>query len=199
MDKPDFAFCFKAAMLQAARTNDADKQAILARLVTERLSSGEESLLSIIIQQSCECTGMLTNNQLRILALCTWIRLLSVQDRWVAQTIRDSSVGEHLLPTMRRLAPMSKVSVADFLHLSGASCVHIAGGINAVDPLNWLTVPSEEWGLHQKESILHLLDEFGTRHQFTPPVILTYKGLVVGACACDILTGGATDLRTLLE
>jgi hypothetical protein len=195
MDEPDFAFSFKVALLQAARTSDGNKHTILARLVTERLSSGRDSLHSIVVQQACESMDLLTSNHLRILALCTWIRSLDASHRWGVYT--GASVSA-IYPIIRKLAPVSQIGGVDFIHLSSVSCLQISGDITAsVGALNVLCAPNEEWGWKQRDAMVYL--ERLLYDGFNQPVLLTSKGLAIGACAGDVLTGSSTNLKTVLE
>jgi hypothetical protein len=191
MDKPDFAFCFKGALLQAARTDSGDKHAILARLVTERLANDGDSLLPIVVQQACECMGLLTSSHICILALCSWGWFLSDEYHRMLHTIDATTFEMEFMPTIRKLAPASEVGRDAFLYLDDVSCLRITADTNAlhVTPLFGKQRRHESDGI--RELIVHLKDRMLCS--------LTCKGLVIGTCAYDALTGSTTDLRRVLD
>lgn len=68
-DYPDFSVMLQKALLASAQTDNKDKHAILARLVSERLKTEPESILALGSKMACDAISYATANQLMILGL----------------------------------------------------------------------------------------------------------------------------------
>jgi hypothetical protein len=195
MDEPSFAVCFKTAMLQAALTSDSNKHTVLAGLVAERLSSREDDLYTVVIPHACECMGMLTGNQLRILALCLCIWLLGRKGK-----SSSLSVQAPRLQDIHKLVPSTIVTDLDLLHLDGVSCIHIIGDLQGlVDDLNLLIKPSDKWTKKETENVRHLVHLSQKTGLIDARLVFTFEGVVIATHVYEILAEPAAQYHEALS
>ena len=76
---PDFSYLVRDALAGAARTSDLEKIGMLARLVSERLLIGGETVLALATRQAVETIPLLTVRQLRILGLVVTVERIRPQ------------------------------------------------------------------------------------------------------------------------
>lgn len=224
MEEPDFAALFKDAILGAARTENKTIHALLARLVSERLSSKDGDLISLAVGQACQLVRTLTGDQLRFLAVLTWVRYV-LKD--AIPQLQDYSDLRGILKDPRRcrnmlflktvrenlplIVPNDVITKLDMLHLSGMSCVHIRGDTrDTLSNLNQLRrkiyegldlAPRNDRSNIEKAclNMAHLMGPaIGNDSGVTlAPIILTSTGLLIGLCVFDQLTSSETDLNRL--
>jgi hypothetical protein len=126
-DHPDFSAFLQKALLTSAQTESKDKHKLLARLVSERLTSEPESVFSLASKMACDALSFASTNQIMLLGLAT--NLFSIRphpfppfglkpehfqdwmDNWITQ----------------RLFPYKKLIIGkqDLNHLESLSCLKI--------------------------------------------------------------------------
>lgn len=68
-DHPDFSTFLQKALLTSAQTDSKDKHKLLARLVSERLTSQPESVFSLASKKACDALSFTSMNQIILLGL----------------------------------------------------------------------------------------------------------------------------------
>lgn len=115
-DHPEFSATLKQAILSAAQTESEEKHRLLARLVTERLSTGADSTLAVASKMACDAIAFATTRQLHVLGLQTNILHIQPLDPLPAQ-----SYTMWLNARLLRFADLS-ASHIDYIHLEAISC-----------------------------------------------------------------------------
>lgn len=186
-EHPQFSATLHRAMISASLTESRDKHALLAQLVSERLTAEPESLLSLATAMATDAVGSLTRGQLRLLGLAASIGY--VQSPY-------SDVPQSVAFFQARISQFINVTPTDYdyLNLEAASCAQRSnfGGRNLTRLLNrgchatviddaWESMPI--WG-----RLLHIWNEKELKFLY-----LTTVGILIGTTVYDNETGHTTD------
>lgn len=190
---PDFSVLLQKAILASAQTDNNDKHKILAKIVSERLKTDTESILSLGSRMACDTISYLTSNQLMILGLAA--NLFSIRPN-VPLSIRSDdtntkdSLDIHFIIT---LLPYKDIILRriDLVHLESLSCLKFSTFIMH-NKSNLFENGDYVFGLDKirdpdlRESIVANWNN-GLQH-----IDLTTVGLIIGISVSDILTSKNT-------
>lgn len=190
---PDFSVLLQKAILASAQTDNNDKHKILAKIVSERLKSEPESILSLGSKMACDAISYLTSNQLMILGLAA--NLFSIRPNVPLPVRSDDtntkdSLDFHFIIT---LSPYKDIFLRriDIIHLESLSClkfntfvVHNKSNLYTNDDYVFRLDNIRDPEL--RESIFTNWDK-GLQH-----IDLTTVGLIIGISVSDILTNKNT-------
>ncbi len=127
LNQPDFSILLQKAMISSAQTDNKQKHELLARLVSDRLSEGSETLFTLTSQLACEAISRLNIKQMKILGILASIYFIrpspfpssevvlhdAVMSSWWSQWLEDK------LRTYQDVTPLTM----DYLHLESLSCL----------------------------------------------------------------------------
>jgi hypothetical protein len=126
-DHPDFSAFLQKALLTSAQTDSKDKHKLLARLVSERLTSEPESVFSLASKMACDAISFATNNQIILLGLVT--NLFSIRPSPFPPKGLEPEQFQDWLDNWltRRLNPFRNLTIGkqDLRHLESLSCLKI--------------------------------------------------------------------------
>ncbi len=124
LNQPDFSILLQKAMISSAQTDDKQKYELLARLVSDRLSQGSESLFTLTSQLACDAISRLSINQMKILGVLATVFYIrptpfpptnksqqEIEDWWSEWLEEKLSLCLDINPNLM-----------DFLHLASLSC-----------------------------------------------------------------------------
>ena len=214
LQDPAFAVFLGETAYEAVQTDNTAKHAILSRLVIERLSLDTEDFAALILPDACKTIRSLTGDQLRFLAIITWV--------WSG---RDSGMGASfnglfrnslplVLSGLADIMPKNELRGADISHLAATSCVTVQGYSHPVaDCVNQLRISMAHAGYgdeavpeSQAQSIRAVATElrrvlggYDAQSRAAASLAPTTKGIVLGVCTFDELVGGKTELSRILE
>lgn len=196
-DQPDFSVLLHKALIAAAQTDNRGKHELLARLVSERLMSGSESLLTLISKVATDAISDMNDKQLRILGLQS--TLYYVRPNGVAAQVYQ---GAFLAWALQRLSPYQSLQFTqlDLLHLDSLSCLRYETTITR-DLKTVLTSGAPEGFVLDFDAFV--ATPIGS-HVFTlwqesrlNSVTLTAAGMLIGIYVSDSLLGITTSLAGL--
>ena len=190
---PDFSVLLQKAILASAQTDNNDKHKILAKIVSERLKTDTESILSLGSKMACDAISYLTSNQLMILGLAA--NLFSIRPN-VPLSIRsdDTNTKDSLdIHFIIKLLPYKDIILRriDLVHLESLSCLKFSPFIMH-NKSNLFENGDYVFGLDKirypdlRESIVANWNN-GLQH-----IDLTTVGLIIGISVSDILTSKNT-------
>ena len=117
LEDPSFSVVLQKSILSAAQTDNQNTHDLLARLVSERIQSPPESLLSMASKIACDVVSSITPNQLMMLDLLANIMWLKP-----ATKLDSSEVSSWLHPRMS-IASQVNIIYLDYMHLESLSCI----------------------------------------------------------------------------
>lgn len=201
LNQPDFSILLQKAMVSSAQTEDKQKHELLARLVTERLTTESESMLGLASQIACDVVPKLTVNQMSILSLLIHENSMKPSpfpphdmsqeefNKWyVGYLTEKMQVYQNLI-----------VSNLDLLHLAALSCVSISGISVANHLRHILFVNKKETGysfdtqLFTSTSIGKKMNELW--ESYLNGVQPTSIGQLIGIYVSDMLNNTKTSLE----
>jgi hypothetical protein len=194
-DHPDFSAFLQKALLTSAQTDSKDKHKLLARLVSERLTSEPESVFSLASKMACDALSFASTNQIMLLGFVTNLygirphpfppvglqpeQFQDWMDNWITQ----------------RLSPYKNLTIGkqDLNHLESLSCLKINQFVGR--DLNQIyTVGDFKFDFNilkdtvLNEKIKQLWD--GSRLQ---TIDLTTTGQIIGVMASDMISNTKTN------
>ena len=194
-DHPDFSAFLQKALLTSSQTDSKDKHKLLARLVSERLTSEPESVFSLASKMACDALSFASTSQTMLLGLVTNLygirphpfppvglkpeQFQDWMDNWITQ----------------RLSPFKNLTIGkqDLNHLESLSCLKINQFVGR--DLNQLyTVGDFKFDFNilkdtvLKEKIKQLWDS--SRLQ---TIDLTTTGQIIGVMASDMISNTKTN------
>lgn len=115
-EQPDFSALLQKSIISAAQTGSESKHDILARLITERLQTENESLLALSSRIACDVVPSLTEKQLQILGLSS--------DIYVIIPLQKLDENQYYQWLMSRFTPYKNLTFGhlDMLHIEALSC-----------------------------------------------------------------------------
>ena len=122
---PDFSVLLKDAMIASGRTASSEKHKLLARVVSERLLAGEESLVALAGNLACDAIPHLSPKHLRCLGVMPvvyGIRPVTFPPNIPPGTFHDwwtTWLSNSLSPLM----PLGNMTHIDYAHLLSVSCI----------------------------------------------------------------------------
>ena len=125
LNQPDFSILLQKAMISSAQTDDKQKYELLARLVSDRLSQGSESLFTLTSQLACDAISRLSINQMKILGVLAtvfYIRPTPFPPTNKSQQEIGDSWSEWLEEKLSFCQDINP-NIMDFLHLASLSCI----------------------------------------------------------------------------
>jgi len=196
LNHPDFSVLLQKAIISSAQTNDKQKHELLARLVSDRLTKGSESLFAITSKLACDAVSMLNMRQMKILGLLTNIMMVRPHPFPPPEIPKEifNIWFVHWLKERLNVYQDLTFAYMDLLHLESLSCVRVS--IGSRDLQKTLSPPKEsdltfdykaflatEWGRKVKE-----LWESDLKH-----ALPTTVGQVIGIYVSDMLTNTTTS------
>lgn len=122
---PDFSALLKDAMIASGRTASSEKHKLLARVVSEKLLAGQESLVALAGNLACDAIPHLSSKHLRylgILSLVYGIRPDPFPPNILPETFHDWWTI-WLSDMLSTLMPIEKMTEIDYAHLVSVSCI----------------------------------------------------------------------------
>jgi len=184
-------------MLASARTSSSEKHRLLARVVSERLLAGTESLAHLAGNMAVGAIPYLSSKHLRSLGVLTVVSML--KPAHIPAKLPASGLqlwyGSWLERTLSPLLPIGSMTYGDYTHLESVSCILYLPFWSR--PLQQLLLPpgdlAASWDsqrfLEQSEVGKHLAAfwESGMKHARSTSV-----GKLIGVHTKDLLTGRQT-------
>lgn len=125
LEDPDFSAILRDAIISSSRTDNAEKHRILSRIVSERLVSKPEDLVSMTSSMACDAVSHLGNRHLYILAIVTVVYYLRPHP--LPPPIPKEQLGPWYIAWLekmfRPLVDKVECTNMDFLHLLSVACV----------------------------------------------------------------------------
>jgi len=122
---PDFSALLKDTIIASGRTGSSEKHKLLARVVSEKLLAGQESLVALTGNLACDAIPHLSSKHLRclgVVALVHGIRPYSFPPNISPEKFHDwwtTWLSDSLFPLM----PVGKMANIDYAHLMSVSCI----------------------------------------------------------------------------
>lgn len=146
LNHPDFSVLLQKATISSAQTDDKQKHELLARLVSDRLTKGSESLFALSSKLACDAVSMLNLRQMKILGLLTSLILVRPQPFPPTHIVKEIFNIWFVQWLTQRLNVYQDLTLnnLDLLHLESLSCVRVSIGSR---DLQKILSPSKESGL----------------------------------------------------
>ena len=194
-DHPDFSAFLQKALLTSAQTDSKDKHKLLARLVSERLSSQPESVFSLASKMACDALSFTSTNQIMLLGLLTNLYVIRLHtfppigltpdkyqewmDNWITQ----------------RLVPFKTLTIGkqDLNHLESLSCLKINQFIGR--DLNQIYTVGDfkfDFNILKTVDLKENIQKFWNESKLQA-VDLTTTGQIIGVLASDMISNTQTS------
>jgi len=146
LNHPDFSVLLQKATISSAQTDDKQKHELLARLVSDRLTKGSESLFALSSKLACDAVSMLNLRQMKILGLLTSLILVRPQPFPPTHIVKEIFNIWFVQWLTQRLNVYQDLTLnnLDLLHLESLSCVRVSIGSR---DLQKILSPPKESGL----------------------------------------------------
>lgn len=185
---PQFSAMLQLAVLAAAQTEDPHKHQLLADLVAARLTTNSETTLALASEMACHAVARLTNRQLRLLGLCSFIE--RVRPR---HPVPPGTHGAWLDAILTPFDDIEFVEI-DALHLVAVNCATY-NPASEKDLIFWLNLKvgagADDSVFSDSTCLAWLEIMWG---QGLAGVQLTSVGSLVGGFVFDHLTGAMTGI-----
>lgn len=125
LSQPDFSILLQKAVISSAQTDDKQKHKLLAKLVSDRLSKGPETLFSLTSQLACDAISRLNIKQMKILAVLATIFIIRPRPfprTDIPQQRMSVWWSQWLTGRLKICVDITPVTM-DFLHLESLSCI----------------------------------------------------------------------------
>lgn len=196
LNHPDFSALLQKATISSAQTDDKQKHELLARLVSDRLTKGSESLFALSSKLACDAVSMLNLRQMKILGLLTSLMLVRPQPFPPTHIVKEIFNIWFIQWLTQRLHVYQDLSFQymDLLHLESLSCVRVSIGSRNLEKM---LSPAKETGFSfdykafcetEVGKKVEELWKAGLQH-----AIPTTVGQVIGIYASDMLTSTTTS------
>lgn len=189
-DHPDFSAALQKALLSSAQTDNKEKHQLLARLISERIKTGPESLLSLASKMACDAISYTSSQQLRVLGLQSILLYIKP-----SSPLPNDQFNNWLVA---RLDPYKQldIKILDYLHLEALSCAKHESFLDR-DLLGVLKEKNN--GNFDNEAFFK--SDVGIRitflwnEQLLRSLVLTSIGQIIGVYVSDMLSGGTTQFQ----
>jgi len=196
LNHPDFSVLLQKAIISSAQTDDKQKHELLARLVSDRLTKGSESLFTLSSKLACDAVSMLNMRQMKILGLLTTIMVVRPRPFPPPEIPKEIFNIWFVNWLEQRLSAYQDLTLhdTDLLHLEALSCVRVSIGSRN---LQKILSPSQESGFafdYKAFSTTEVgkkvkeLWESDLKH-----ALPTTVGQVIGIYVSDMLTNTSTS------
>lgn len=194
-DHPDFSAFLHKALLTSAQTDSTDKHKLLARLVSERLSSQPESVFSLASKMACDALSFTSTNQILLLGLLTNLYAIRphpfppvglTSEKF--QEWMDNWVTQRLLPFKTLI-----IGKQDLNHLESLSCLKINQFIGR--DLNQIYSIGEfkfDFNLLKIADLKEKIQKYWNESKLQA-VDLTTTGQIIGVLASDMVSNTQTS------
>lgn len=187
-DHPDFSMMLQKAMLTSAQTESKEKHIILARLVSERLKSGPESILALASKMACDTISYTTINQLMILGLAVNLHAIRPIPN-PPEGVDESGYQRYMDFWLKsRLSPYNAITVLDLdiIHLGSLSCLKyntlVERDLNAIFKVDNFVYHFE------KAADIEFSELIQKKWKILQKIELTTVGQILGVYVSDLLT-----------
>lgn len=195
-DHPDFSILLQKALITSSQTEDKDKHKILAKIVSERMKSNPETILSLSSKMACDAISFATNNQLMILGLA--VNFFGIRPNFYnqanifTQEQFQENVDNYLII---RLKPYQNIFIReiDIAHLESLSCLKntsfFSRGYEGIFDHNNLKYDLEKMkNIQLKEFIKNIWS------QGFANIELTTVGQIIGVSVSDLVSNTNTSM-----
>jgi hypothetical protein len=198
LNHPDFSVLLQKAIISSAQTDDKQKHELLARLVSDRLTKGSESLFALSSKLACDAVSMLDVRQIKILGLLTTLILVRPHPFPPPHIVKTNQIFNiwFIQWLTKRLHVYQDLTIKtmDLLHLESLSCVRVSIGSRE---LQKILSPSKESGLtfdykaFSATEIGQKVNElWESELKYSLPTTI---GQIIGIYASDMLTNTTTS------
>lgn len=192
-DHPDFSALLQKALLTSAQTDNKDKHIILARLVSERLKSEPESILSLGSKMACNAISYATIDQLMILGLAVnfyGIRPKPFPPAGIKKNDFQAWLDNWLTARLKPYQDI-KFRVIDITHLESLSCLKVNAFMGR-DLNNMYSKDNFKFDFEQLKD-LDLRESMKKMwNDGLQKIDLTTVGQIIGVSVSDLLTNTNT-------
>lgn len=192
-DHPDFSALLQKALLTSAQTDNKDKHIILARLVSERLKSEPESILSLGSKMACNAISYATIDQLMILGLAVnfyGIRSKPFPPAGIKKNDFQAWLDNWLTARLKPYQDI-KFRVIDITHLESLSCLKV-NAFMGHDLNNMYSKDNFKFDFEQLKD-LDLRESMKKMwNDGLQKIDLTTVGQIIGVSVSDLLTNTNT-------
>jgi len=200
LSDPDFSALLHDAMISSARTESTEKHKLLARVVSERLIAGQESLIALAGNLACDAIPHLSPKHLQCLGIMTLVyftRPANFPPNIPPETLNDFWT-DWLSNRLSPLMPIGTMTAIDYAHLVAVSCItyDYVGSRDLKKILSTLESGELKWDVDKFFTDTHIgkellkLWETGMGH-----AIPTSAGNLIGTYVNDLLTGRTTIIK----
>ena len=196
LNHPDFSVLLQKATISSAQTDNKQKHELLARLVSDRLTKGSESLFALSSKLACDAIPMLNVRQMKFLGLLTNLMFVRPQPFPPTHIVKEIVNIWFLQWLTQRLNVYQDLAInnMDFLHLESLSCVRVP--IVSRDLKGMLSPPKESGFTFDYEAFS--ATEIGKKIEEIwksglQNAIPTTVGQVIGVYVSDMLTKTTTS------
>lgn len=200
LSDPGFSSLLQKAMISSAETNDKEKHELLARLVSDRLSTQSESPFALSSKLACDALSALNAKQLKMLGMLTTLVSLRPRDfpmPDVSEEVLDSKFRNWLIEILQIYEDLTFID-QDLLHLESFSCVKwdpiVSRELNKI-----LALYAQENGFRFDYAAFSATD-VGSRtielwNKGLQHALPTTVGQLIGIYVSDMLSGSTTSLE----
>ena len=196
LNQPDFSVLLQKAIISSAQTEDKQKHELLARLVSDRLTKGSESLFALSSKLACDAVSMLNVRQMKILGLLATLIMLRPRPFPPLEIPKEVFNIWFIQWLTKRLHVYQDLDIRnmDLLHLESLSCVRVSIGSR---DLQKILSPPKERGLTFDYKAFSATDigkkvnelwESELKHSLPTTI-----GQIIGIYVSDILTKNTTS------
>jgi len=196
LNHPDFSVLLQKAIISSAQTDDKQKHELLARLVSDRLTKGSESLFALSSKLACDAVSMLNVRQMKILGLLTNLMFVRPRPFPPPEIPKETFNTWFVNWLVERLNIYQDLALTnmDLLHLESLSCVRVSIGSR---DLQKILSPPKESGFTFDYKVFSAT-EIGNKvkEQWESELkhaLPTTVGQVIGIYASDMLTNTTTS------
>lgn len=205
LSDPDFSALLHDAMISSARTESTEKHKLLARVVSERLLAGHESLIALAGNLACDAIPHLSPKHLRCLGIMALVYGTrphpfppppdippeTFHDRWTKW------LSDMLPPVM----PIGTMTETDYAHLVSVSCITY-DYLGSRNLRKVLSPPESVEGSGFNWNVDKFLTDTGIGKELSElwkggmeHAVPTTAGRLIGIYVHDLLTGTKTNIE----
>lgn len=198
-DYPDFSALLQKAFLISSQTESKEKHILLARIVSERLTSESESIFSLASRMACDAISYISSNQIKLLGLIANTHLISPEI--------SSFDGEQIELTQEnmddwfttRFTPFKSliIGVQDLHHLESISCLKRSGSYGMKFDMFYSIFNTNKdsrfnFKLLKDVELMNKINDLWEKGKLQK-IDLTTIGQIIGVMASDLLSNTTTS------